>query len=460
MNLDILIKNGISSNDHIWKSLEEPILRLRLSRDLCDIYDEVKNYYRHHPSLKNSENKIKQIDNLISNLNNTDYKNRIIIECQDIYQGENKGFYKKINRANVLPFTNGVLELDTLIFRDGKPDDAMTMSTNIEYIKYDPDNISSTMKDIFKFLEDILPDKPVREYLLNVSALCLTKHTKNHHMWILTGGGSNGKSIYSDLLANVLGDFSITGVTSLITRKSEKANEANEALSSLNGARHVIFNEPGEKEIIQVDKIKVMCGGKDKISTRGCYEKQNTFIPVVKPMMLCNSIPKLSEDNYATWRRIRLIHFPMKFCEDPDPNDKYEKLVDDTLEEKSDIWKNYFAAYLVYLLNDLSKNNFSIIEPKEVMKETNEYKEINDEWFSFRNKYIIKDVDSYIQLSDLKDNFNDWHNDTFESFVAGKDIKAYFTKHLKGFHQTKRQNINIYGYLGYKLKRYIKNEKI
>ena len=254
---------------HIWRLLDEPVLSHRLSHDFCDIYDKVKDYYRCHPTLTNSENKIKQLDTLIYNLNNTNFKNNVMSQCQENYQVYNRRFNDKINKANLLPFNNGVLDLDTMEFREGKPDDAMTMSTNIDYIMYNPNIINETMCDILQFLDDILPIQAVKEYLLNISALCLTRYTKTQTLWILTGGGSNGKTIYTNMISNALGNFSTTRSTELITRKAANSNEANESLSCLNEARHVVFNEPGEKEIIQAQIIKVMTGGRDKFSTRG-----------------------------------------------------------------------------------------------------------------------------------------------------------------------------------------------
>lgn len=448
-------KNWYQFENHIWRLLDEPVLSHRLSHDFCDIYNEVKDYYRRHPILKNGDKKIKQIDTLISNLNNTNFKNSVMSQCQENYQVYNKGFNEKINKANILPFNNGVIDLDTMEFRDGKPDDAMTMSTNIDYIKYDPHNVNGTMSDILKFIDDIMPIQTVKEYLLNVSAICLTRYTKTQSLWILTGGGSNGKTIYMNLLSNTLGDFSVTGTTELITRKAANANEANESLSCLNNVRHVVFNEPGDKDVIQSQIIKVMTGGRDKFSTRGNYEKQSTFLPVLKPMILCNMIPRLSEDHYSTWRRIKIIHFPMKYCEDPDPTIKYEKSKDDSLDEKSDNWGKYFAGYLIYLLNILKENNFKLIEPDEVVKKLNEYKDDNDEYKDFRDSYIIKSDDDYIQWNTLKTTINKWLKFKNKPLLDGKGfkiLKKYFEEKLGKFSNTTRNHENVHGFMGWSLK--------
>lgn len=89
--------------------------------------------------------------------------------------------------------------------------------------------------------------------------------------------------------------------------------------------------------------------------------------------------------------------------------------------------------------------------------ETSQNKVIDD-WSFYRLQYIIEDEKSYIQHTDLKKNFNLWHYETFSNYAANEDIKKYFTEHLNGFYRTKRSNINIYGYVGFKLIHFIKKK--
>lgn len=440
--------------NHIWKKSNIPILRDRLSGDFCSIYKDILTFYRESNDIDSYEYKIKQIDSLTSNLKITHFKNSIMEECKEIFMIANQTFNETVNCANILPFNNGVIEIDTLNFRDGKGDDNMIMSTNIDYIPYDPDNI--IMKELLQFLADILPDILVREYLMKIFALSLTKTNKLQKFWILTGEGSNGKSLLIGLLDKVLGDFSRTLNSSIVTGKSENLNESNDAVSSLEYIRSLIINEPAESEIIQAKKVKMICGGRDKISVRGLFEKQKEYLPEFKAILKCNKTPLLSENTFAEWRRIRLIDFPVKFVDEPDPNNPLEKQVDEDLDNKIDLWAPYFAGYLVYWLRIIyDEGGFkNIKEPQAVMKRTQKYKDDNDPWKEFRELYIVKNEDSYIQWKDLRPEFNKWlDNNDLRNNKKASDIKDYFEKHLGKYMETTKNNNNIKGFLGFSLKK-------
>lgn len=342
-----------------------------------------------------------------------------------------------------------MIDLDNLEFRPGNIDDRMTLTTNIDYIPYNLEN--KVVKEVERFIEDIMPDSDVREYLLKISAVCMTRKTKLQKVWILTGEGDNGKSIYMDLLSSVLGDFSKTGKVTLVTRRAENANETNEAVSKLINARHVVLPEPGERDTIQADRIKFMCGGRDKIATRANYKSETEFVPDFKVMIVCNNIPKMSEDSYAIWKRIRVIHFPMMFCDDPDPEDPYQKLNDDNIADKFKTWAPYMAGYLIHWLEKY--RNEGLLEPDSVIKKTQQYRDENDKWAEFREGYLVQDQESYIQWADLREVFRSWHDCKYKEKLKKRadDAKKYFDKHLGGYKDTHFKNVNLKGYIGWKL---------
>jgi P4 family phage/plasmid primase-like protien len=439
--------------NHIWSELTVPVLRDRLSGEFCKIYKDVLSYYRDNEHLDNSLDKIKQIDSLIANLKISHFKNSVMEECREIYQVTNMDFNKNVNCANVLPFNNGVLELDTLVFRDGLSSDNMITTTGIDYIPYNPED--AVMNEIQTFFDDVLPNHEVREYFIKICALCLTKNTQLQKMWILTGGGSNGKSLVLGLLNKTLGKFSFTIKPELLTRKSEKTNEANDAVSSLEFVRHLIINEPGSKEIILAEKVKMICGGKDKITVRGLFQKQKEYLPEFKTMLICNSIPLLSEDNHAIWRRIRIIDFPVCFNENPDPDDPFQKKIDETLESRIDQWAPYFAGYLKHWLEIIYREGGfnKIKEPHAVQKTTKEYQEENDQWKEFIEDKLIRDENSFLLWNQVKEPFMDWVKKRFNTIIRIKDAKEYLIKKIGPWiHTTTADNKNKDGFKGWNFK--------
>ena len=60
-----------------------------------------------------------------------------------------------------------------------------------------------------------------------------------------------------------------------------------------------------------------------------------------------NDRPKMSEDSYAVWRRVRVIDWPVRFTERPQEGNAMEGLLDPLLDEKARRWPPYFAGMMV-----------------------------------------------------------------------------------------------------------------
>ena len=113
----------------------------------------------------------------------------------------------------------------------------------------------------------------------------------------------------------------------VLFQKREKANETNEAVMDLVGKRVVVFNESANNEVIHADMLKII-SGEDEMTVRGNYAKQTRFTPTFKAIIVCNDKPKMSEDSYAVWRRVRVVDWPMRFTENPDASRLREKQID------------------------------------------------------------------------------------------------------------------------------------
>ena len=348
---------------HIWEQLDgSPILRHRLSTLLCDELEAAQLYYRNNKTSNRAKDKETMIQRTVANLKAAHFKDSVMKEVKEKFQIENKGFEKLVNQADLLPFKNGVLDVNSYEFRPGQPDDKMTKSAKIEYREFDDNN--ELCHELENFFITIMPDERVREFLLKVSALCMTRETKYQLFVVLTGIGANGKSIYLDLMSEMLGDFAVTSPIELLTGKREASYATNPSMVELDGARLASFNEPSSTGVIHAETMKVLTGGRDKISARGNYEKQRTFVPTFKMLLACNVIPRMSEDTEAVWRRVQVVHFPMKFCDDPDPENPFEALIDVDLSGKIPLWAPFLPNYLLRYLRMLREDGLR--KPAEV----------------------------------------------------------------------------------------------
>ena len=147
---------------------------------------------------------------------NNSFKNTLMDECKSIFYDST--FEQKLDsNIYLLGFDNGIYDLEQGIFREGRPDDYVTLSTRNSYYKWSDKNPYNIK--IIKFFEQILPNESIRKYFINVLCTCLSGLTKEEKIYVLTGSGSNGKSLTMDLLCQALGDYYMSCDISMITRK-------------------------------------------------------------------------------------------------------------------------------------------------------------------------------------------------------------------------------------------------
>ena len=111
------------------------------------------------------------------------------------------------------------------------------------------------------------------------------------------------------------------------TKPSKGANETSE-MHSCKSSRLIMVEEPEETDTLITSRLKEFSGD-GKIKTRGLHENAFEFDPQFGIIFFCNQIPALSKVDNAIGRRLRLVDFPFKFCDNPTkPN---EKLIDRNL---------------------------------------------------------------------------------------------------------------------------------
>ena len=145
-----------------------------------DVLKEIKDYlYKVLEYFKGDKKSASYIKKQIKNLGDTSTTKKIMesiteefnYSCSNIDNSPEEGeFYKKLDKnPYLLGFTNGVYDLKKFEFRDGIPEDYLSMTVGYPYI----DKHGIHIKDIKKFFEDIQPEKNQREFLLTFLGSCL-----------------------------------------------------------------------------------------------------------------------------------------------------------------------------------------------------------------------------------------------------------------------------------------------
>ena len=165
------------------------------------------------------------------------------------------------------------------MFRNGKPDDFISITNNINYKKYKND--SPEMIKLMDILKKILPIDAVREYFLLILSTCLSGKIWFEKFFVLTGTGANGKSKLLEFINNCFGQYFHQMNVAALCSKRGSSTQADPELAMLRAKRIVIFQEPTKDEPMNVGKLKEWTGG-DAIQTRELYKGPIKFKPQAK----------------------------------------------------------------------------------------------------------------------------------------------------------------------------------
>ena len=422
---------------HKWNKHKEDKLKRIIMEDIPKYYKKIIEYVKNE--LGNME-LIKKIDKIIKNIKSMALEENLMKCLKIIYYTENDTFENNLDtNPNLIGFTNGVYDLEKMEFRCGKPEDYISMSVQYEYeegIEYDGLN---------KMLEEILPIKNVKHYVLKLLGYCLYGKNEIQKFFCWSGIGSNGKSILLELIEKTFGDYYTTIDISIITQKRSHGNNANPELAKTINKRIVTMSEPDVDDKLNIGLMKSLSGC-DKMAPRGVYAKEGkSFVPIYKMILICNDLPKIKsneKNSHSIWRRIRNIRFISTFMEEPNENKKYEYKLNETLNENFDKWKVGFINILIKYYG-IYKNE-KLKDIPEIMESTNEYKEENDPIIEFKNEHIEFTDNEYdgVQWTTLKEEYEKWYRRIYKNEIKDfKKLKEQIEEKI--FDGTKEKPVDI-----------------
>lgn len=260
---------------------------------------------------------------------------------------------------------NGVLDLTTFTLEPHDPAMNMTMITKADYTgKIDPLWTS--------FIEEILPDQEIREYLQRLIGVSLLGEVLEHTLPILQGSGANGKSTIMNAVVKALGTYARAAESTLLMSGAGDAQSAAPATMMLRGKRLVITSETEEGKKLASAFVKQITGG-DMLSARALHKMPVTWVPTHSVFLLTNPMPVVDGSDKALFRRLKVIQFKVIF-----PEDK----MDPHLSRKLELLDSSILSWAAEGLKDYQQNG-GIREPASVTGATNEYRGDNDAVASF-----------------------------------------------------------------------------
>lgn len=258
----------------------------------------------------------------------------------------------------LINLANGTLDLRDLRLRPHSPSDRITKVTRAAYLQDAP---SSTWT---RFLNRVLPQDDVRHYLQRLAGLSLLGRVAEHILPILTGTGANGKGTTYKALCWALGDYASTAEPDLFMHR-DGAHPTGEM--DLLGRRLIVVSESERDRRLAESTMKRLTGG-DTIRARRMRQNFVEFEPSHLPLLITNHLPKVSGDDPAIWRRIRVIPFDVEIP-------KAER--DPHLEERLQTEAEAVLAWALAGWADYQRRG-SLDEPTAVLAATDNYQLASD----------------------------------------------------------------------------------
>lgn len=422
---------------HSWHSMEKGIyLSMKISEEIVSQYEEMGKRLITQLSQANDDGekamhnvRLKQVMKIMNNLKSAPYKSNVMKESVEVFY--NREFKKKLDSNKwLIGFKNGVYDLKGNKFREGRPDDYISLQMGVKYNKDLTDNDQSVL-DVYEFLEKVFPDKSVRQYFLDTSSDVFVGGNPNKFVLFWSGEGDNAKSVTQSIFEKMMGEYAVKLPTSLIIGKRTQSSAAcPELVRAGNGVRWAVLQEPDQKDVINIGILKELSGN-DTFFARGLFKEGGEITPMFKLVLICNEPPQLHNSDKATWNRIRVIPFEATFCDDAP--DTYEE----QLRQKRFPKDPHFASKIpgmleafAWVLLEHRKKIKIRVEPEKVKLATANYRKKNDIYRQFIEESIVECDKSKLSLVELYSQFKEWFKDSLpnHSVPIKNDIKEYFMK--------------------------------
>jgi putative DNA primase/helicase len=314
---------------------------------------------------------------------------------------------------------NGTLDLRTGLLR---PHAQADMLTKLAPVVYDPEAKCPLW---LKFLGRVMDGKDgLIGYLQRLVGYSLMGDVTEQSLWFFYGTGANGKSTFLSTVLAMLGDYGMQAVSDLLMVKRNESHSTERA--DLFGKRFVATIETEEGKRLAEALMKQMTGG-DKIRARFLFKNHFEFSPTHKIVLAANHKPVIKGQDYANWRRIKLVPWTVTI-----PKDEKDLGLPDKLRAE-------LPGILVWALQGLRDwQEAGMAEPAEVTEATAAYQVEQDQVQAFLSEECILNPAAKCKASALLTAYRDWSGDKFMTSVEfGKRLRA-------GGYASKRESAGVF----------------
>ena len=275
-------------------------------------------------------------------------------------------------------------------------------------------------------------DKSLIDFVQDTIGLTAIGKVYNENIIIAYGNGCNGKSTFYNVISNVLGDYS--GTISSDSLTAGYRGNSNAERAEMKGKRIIIASELEEGKRLNTATLKQLCST-DKIHAERKFKAPFEFTPSHSLVLYTNYKPEISANDKGTWRRIIVIPFKAQIDSKQD------------IKNYSDyLFKNAGGAILKWIIEGAYKiiqKSFKLTPPAAVLDEISSYRDANDWFADFIERYCELGADYSIGSKELYDTYRNYCNNcdlnthsTNDFYSALENIQCSRFKENKGGKRT------------------------
>jgi putative DNA primase/helicase len=325
----------------------------------------------------------------------------------------------------LLGVKNGVVSLKTGALLAPDPKMLITKQANAKFLP------EEDCPKWLEFLEEIFNDDvETIESVQRLLGYTLTGSTTEEKMVICYGHGANGKSVFSNVVSNIIGEYYTVGPNCLLVARDKSDNSVRNDLAKLFGTRLISVNELAAGARLDEQVIKQLAG-REPISARFLHKEFFDFMPTGKVWLRTNHRPIIIGEDDGIWRRLVLLHFKRKFFEEEQDIHLEEKL----LQEREGI--------LAWMVRGAVKwQQYGLVLSPTILSELRAYRTESDLLGEFLADKTTVSASGRFDQSDLFSKWKDW----CEECGLRSGSKAGFTRKLseRGYGEAKSNGRRFY----------------
>ena len=325
---------------------------------------------------------------------------------------------------------SGYVDLSSGELHDHDIDKKFSHQTVAEY----SDNVDAPLWD--KFLNQIFNnDEELIHYVQKAIGYSFTGSVDEQCLFILNGRGRNGKSVFSNVVSDVAGNYAKQMNVQTIVAKKNQSGSANSDVARLEGARIVTSSELNEGDRFDESLVKQLTGG-DKILARFLYGSEFEYKPKFKIWMATNHLPIIRGTDDGIWRRIKIIPFNIQI-----PKEKVDKKLEYKLKAE-------YTGILNWIVQGAIMWQQEGLEDPEAVKQVIEtYRAEMDPLDAFLEECCTTGQNYSIKAREMYDAYHEWAKESEEYKMSLNKFGREMSKKLL---RVKRRD--GWYYVGLKLK--------